>query len=198
MLEATHERFWPALPASSLGLLLNRESGVAEVSEQLRELTRAAGQSVQITSNREIHRESLEVFDRTFLVTRVLRLLTLGVAFVGVFSALLALHLERAREYAVLRATGVSRPGVAWLVTVQTLTMGLLAGLLAIPLGLMLANMLINVVNVRSFGWTMQSLVPPNALLSTVLLALLASALAGVFPAWRLGRVTIARQLREE
>ncbi len=81
-------------------------------------------QPLQVRSNREIRAQSLEIFDRTFAITRVLRLLAIGVAFVGVFSALMALQLERTREHAVLRATGVTPGQLSLLTLLQTGLMG--------------------------------------------------------------------------
>ena len=80
----------------------------------------------------------------------------------------------------------------------QTGAIGLLAGLLALPLGLSLAWALIDVVNRRSFGWTMQTVVDPLALLGALALALAAALLAGVYPAWRMSRTSPAAALREE
>ena len=74
----------------------------------------AGGQQLLIRSNSALRAEALEVFDRTFRITGVLRLLAGLVAFIGVLSALLALELERGRELAVLRATGLTR-GQLWL-----------------------------------------------------------------------------------
>jgi len=70
----------------------------------------------------------MEIFDRTFRITSVLRMVSGLVAFIGVLSALMALQLERARELGVLRANGLT-PGQVWhLVTSQTGLMGLAAG----------------------------------------------------------------------
>jgi putative ABC transport system permease protein len=111
---------------------------------------------VVIRENRELRALSLEVFDRTFEVTRVLRLLAFIVAFIAVLSALMALQLERSRELGVLRANGMT-PGQTWgLVTAQTGVMGAVAGILALPMGLVLAVVMIQVVNRRSFGWTLE------------------------------------------
>jgi ABC-type lipoprotein release transport system permease subunit len=75
---------------------------------------------VFIRSNQGLRQASLEVFDRTFAITAVLRALAFAVAFIGVLSALMALQLERARELGVLRANGLT-PGQVWtLVTTQT------------------------------------------------------------------------------
>ena len=67
----------------------------------------------------------------------------------------MALGLERARELGVLRTLGLTPRQVWGLVTAQTGLMGLLAGLFAVPGGLLLAWVLVYVVNRRSFGWTM-------------------------------------------
>lgn len=182
----------------SLGLMLDPQHDADTVIETLRATLGSPDRPLAVQSGQAIRDASLAVFDRTFEVTRVLRWLTVGVAFVGIFSALLALHLERAREFAVLRATGATRGQIAGLVLAQTLFMGILAGVLALPLGWITAEMLIRVINVRSFGWSMQSLLPANAAVATLLLATSSALLAGLWPAWRLARAGIARQLSDE
>src|SRR5690606_6504933 len=118
--------------------------------------------------------------------------------FAGVLSALMALQLERLREYAVLRATGMTPAQIAALVLGQTGVMGLLSGLFALPLGLLMARVLIDVINRRSFGWSMQHLLPPGVFAEALLLALAAALVAGIYPAWRAMRLDPARALREE
>src|SRR5690606_37046044 len=60
-----------------------------------------------VRSSARLREVSLSVFDRTFKITEVLRILAGLVAFLGVLSALLAIELERGRERAVLRALGL-------------------------------------------------------------------------------------------
>jgi putative ABC transport system permease protein len=153
---------------------------------------------VNITSNRDLKRFSLEIFDRTFLITDVLRLLAALVAGLGVLSALAALALEGAREFAVLRAQGLT-PGQLWkLVLGQSALIGLTAGLLALPVGLGLAVIMIKVINRLSFGWTVPFVWSPGVLLQALALTLGASLLAGIYPAWRSARTRPAEALREE
>lgn len=181
------------------GLALYAEEGVAveTLMERVRERM-PAGQEVIVRSNRGLREASMEVFDRTFTITGVLRLLAVLVAFVGVLSALMALQLERARELAVMRANGMTPGQVGGYVTMQTGLMGLIAGLLSIPLGLVLAYVLIYVINRRSFGWTLQFEVPGAILVQAVLLALVAALLAGLYPSWKMARSNPALALREE
>jgi len=157
-----------------------------------------AGAEVLIRSNRALREASLEIFDRTFAVTRVLRFLIVVVAFVGVLSALMALQLERVREMGLARALGLT-PGQVWgVVTAQTGLIGLVAGLLAMPVGVLLAGVLVFVINRRSFGWTMPIDVRPDILLQGLLLAVAAAVLAGAYPAARMARAAPADALHDE
>ncbi len=176
-----------AAPGADVGALVQRARALAE----------ASGQQVIVRSNRDLRAASLEIFDQTFVVTSVLRLLAVAVAFVGVLSALMALQLERRRELAMLRAQGMTPAEVRKLVFAETGLMGLWAGLLAVPLGLALAAVLVFVVNVRSFGWTLAFTVSPSVLLQAVGLAVGAALLAGVYPAWKMARTNPALAMRD-
>jgi len=152
----------------------------------------------RIVSSGELRAQSMDVFDRTFLITSVLRILAVVVAFVGVLSSLMALQLERTRELGVLRACGLT-PGELWrLVTQQTGLMGLAAGLFAIPTGLLMAAIMTFVINRRSFGWSLNMDITVGGLLQAVGVAIVAALLAGCFPAWKMARTSPAESLREE
>jgi putative ABC transport system permease protein len=73
--------------------------------------------------------------------------------------------------------------------------LGLFAGLFAIPVGIVTSLLLIYVVNVRSFGWTMPPVIESSPLVGTLLLSLGAALLAAVWPAWRLRRQLAASDL---
>ena len=197
MSRATYDRSFDDSGTTSLGLFLVEDADRDRVVREL-EARVPAGLTVDIQSNRTLRDASLEVFDRTFEVTAVLRLLAFVVAFVGVLSALMALELERSRELGVLRANGMT-PGQVWqLVTTQTGLMGVVAGVLAVPMGLVLAVVMIRVVNKRSFGWTLQMEVGPDVLLQAMGLAVVGALVAGLYPAWRMSRTSPAEALRGE
>ena len=119
-------------------------------------------------------------------------------AFIGVLSALMSLQLERARELGTLRATGMTRQQLWGLTLLETGLMGTTAGLLALPVGLALAWILVYVINVRSFGWTLRMELRPEYFLQALLVAVGAALLAGIYPALRLGNLEIATAIREE
>ncbi|WNG40627.1 FtsX-like permease family protein [Archangium violaceum] len=197
MLRDTYLRHFDDARVSGVALYAAPGQDVDELVARVRE--RAGNvQALDIRSNRALRETSLEVFDRTFTITHVLRLLAVGVAFIGVLSALMALQLERARELAVLRATGLTPRQLWGLVSLQTGLLGLLAGLFSLPLGVALAYVLVHVINQRSFGWTLQLLVSGDVLTQALVLALSAAALAGLYPSWKMSRANPAMALREE
>ncbi|NTX11380.1 ABC transporter permease [Myxococcus sp. CA056] len=197
MPRATYEHWYEDRGVSGVALYAAPGQDVDALVASVRE--RAGGeQALLVRPNRSLRQASMDVFDRTFTITQVLRLLAIGVAFVGVLSALMSLQLERAREFAVLRATGLTPRQLWGLVSLQTGLLGLLAGLFSMPLGVGLAYILVYVINQRSFGWTLRLAVTPETLGQAMLLALVASALAGLYPAWKMARANPALALREE
>ncbi len=188
---------WGDPNITSMGLFLESEESAEATVARLREHFQGH-QDLLIQSNRNLRQGSLEVFDRTFAITAALRLLAIIVAFVGVLSALMSLQLDRTRELGVLRATGMTNQQMWGLTLLETGLMGVVAGLLAMPVGYALAWILIYVINVRSFGWTLQMKLDPNYFLQAFIVAVLAALLAGVYPSWRLGKMVISEAIREE
>jgi len=151
-----------------------------------------------VRSNQTLRTASVAILDRTFAITNVLQLLATIVAFVGIFAALTAMQLERVREFGMLRAIGLDPRQLWQLVLGETSLMGVVAGVVAIPIGTAMAVALIYVINRISFGWTLQFAWMPDIYIRAMLTAIVAAVLAGIIPAWRIARVSPALALREE
>ncbi len=150
------------------------------------------------TAAREIYDESMNVFARTFRITEVLRLLSMLVAFIGILTALMAIQLERRKEFAVLRALGLTRAQVSQLIVTGSLQLGLVAALMAIPAGAIMAWVLTDAVQLRAFGWTMPLQITMQPMLLTLFMGITAALLASLYPAWQASRHNPAGQLRED
>ncbi len=172
----------------------------AEPDQTARELEEALApvQGLLARPNQAIRQAALAIFDRTFAITGALQALATVVAFIGVLSALLALQLEKQREFGILRAVGLTVRELRGLILLETGLMGTVAGLLSLPAGLALAVILIYVINRRSFGWTLQMVVTAAPFVQAVIVSLLASLLAGIYPALRMGEIAPADALRYE
>ena len=192
-----YRRLWHDPAVTAVGLYLEPRVNAAQEIPRLEAAVRAR-QELLIRSNAQIRSMSLAIFDRTFIITRVLYWLAAAIAAVGLVSALLAWELDRIRELSILRALGLTPRGTAALVVAQTLFMGGVALLAAIPAGLIIAVVLTKVIDRRAFGWHITMHLHAAQFLNALALALVAALLAGLYPAWRAGAGPIAAQMREE
>ncbi|MBW4049942.1 MAG: FtsX-like permease family protein [Proteobacteria bacterium] len=192
-----YRRMWHDDSVTAVGLYLAH--GI-DAAQEIARLTAAAGgrQALLIRSNAQIRAMSLQIFDRTFVITRVLYWLAAAIAAIGLVSALLAWELDRTRELSVLRALGLTPRGAAALVGAQTVFMGAAALLAAIPAGLIIAVVLTKVVDKRAFGWRIEMHLHAAQFTNALALALGAALLAALYPAWRAARGPIAGEMREE
>ena len=197
MRRAVYRRLWGDESVSGLGIYLDHGVNADAVIAAMYAAA-SARQALLIGSNADVRSLSMSIFERTFVVTRVLDWLAAGVAAVGLVSALLAWQLEHTHELAVLRSVGLTPAGTAILIESQTGFMGLVALLAAIPAGLATAILLVEVINRRAFGWQIDLHVRPSQIGSALALSLAAAFVAGLYPAWRNMRCGIAGALREE
>ena len=192
----TYERHWQDDHYSGFGIYTLPGTDMEALRVQVKQL--APERDLWLQDRNKILQTSLEVFDNTFVVTDILRVLAAIIAFIGVFSALMALQLERSQEHALLRAMGFLPAQVRRLIMSETGLLGLVAGLLAVPVGCIITALLILVINRRSFGWTMELHFSADIVLQGIVLGLAAALLAGIYPAWKISRAEPAEALRTE
>ena len=143
------------------------------------------GEQVNLLPAPAIHAAALRVFDQTFVVTELLKLLILGIAFVGIGSAFMVLGLARRGELQTLQSLGIGPRHCRRLLVWQGAGLGLLTALLALPVGYGLAWVLIEVVNPRAFGWRLAFEAAPLHAVTALLLAPVCGALASWYAARR-------------
>ncbi len=133
----------------------------------------------QWVSQRDVLALSLAIFDRTFAITRALNTLTLLVAAVAIFTSLLAIYQFRRPEYALWRSLGMSWPAFFAVSGFPIVLMTIMVMALALPLGVALSWLLIQKINVISFGWTMPVIVAREPII--FLFCVVASVVMGAF-----------------
>ncbi|HAY83515.1 MAG TPA: hypothetical protein DCY42_00950 [Chloroflexi bacterium] len=192
-----YRQYWNDQGISAAALKLEQDVDADQVAAELQNQILPM-QRLQIRPNRELRSDTLEIFDRTFAITGALQLLTTLVAFVGVVSAMLSLQLEKQRQLGLFRVLGLTVRQMWRLILMETGLMGLVAGVVAMPTGYLLALILVYIINRRSFGWTLQMHILPEPFIQALAVSLIAALLAGLYPAWRVSRRVAADALRFE
>jgi putative ABC transport system permease protein len=196
MSQTVYRQYWNDRGISGVAVYTDAGADVQAVADALR--AELGGSALQVQVNSALREQALVIFDRTFAITNALRILAVIVAFIGVLSALMALQIERARELATLLALGLTNVQLLSLTLLETGLMGLTAGLLSLPTGFVLSLVLIYVINLRSFGWTIQMTLDPWVFVQAVVISVSAALLAALYPLRRLLALPVAAALRQE
>ena len=194
---STFARHFGEQRSTSLAIYL-RPNAIAD--DVRSEILKSLGQRhrVFIYSNASLRSEVLRIFDSTFTITYALEVIAIFVAILGVASTLLTLILERRRELAILRLIGADRRQVRKMVVIEAALLGGVSQSIGIGVGLLLSLVLIFVINVQSFGWTLQFHLPVGFLVQSSVLVLLATALSGFYPAHRASELHASEQVEFE
>jgi putative ABC transport system permease protein len=141
------------------------------------------GRAVLVFSNRTLRRGAIAIFDRTFRITYALEAVAMIVAVMGIAGAMLAMTIDRRREFALLRFLGAAQDQVRRIILCEAGLLGLFANGIGLALGTVLSLLLVFVINKQSFGWTIQFHWPVALLLGILTVVYIATVLAGLYPA---------------
>ena len=191
--ESLFQTLFPKVLALRFGLRLPLEDVGAFVEGLQSEVGLTASSVINQAS---IKAYSLAIFDRTFTVTAALNILTLSVAGFAILMSLLTLTAMRVPQLAPAWAMGLTRWQLGRLELFRTVMLAVLTGVIALPLGLALAWVLLAVVNVAAFGWRLPMFLFPWDYAQLGGLAILAAGLAALWPALQLARTPPADLLK--
>ncbi len=188
------------LQARASGITVSRVGVVAPPDVSTADLMQQLRQDLNLTSDNVveaemIQRASVAIFDRTFVVTGALNILTLGVARFALLTSFLSQWSKRLPHLAPVWAMGITRPQLARLELTRSLAFAVVTFVLALPLGLLLAWVLLAVINVEAFGWRLPMYLFPMEWVRLFAMTLVVAALASLLPALRLMRMSPATLL---
>jgi putative ABC transport system permease protein len=151
-----------------------------------------------VVTNAEIRRQVMTIFDQTFMITYALLGVAIVVAVLGIVNTMTALILERSRELALLRVSGLSAGQLRTMLVLESALLGVASTATGLAMGYALSWILINVINKQSFGWTIDFYAPVALIATSLAVTLLAAALAGLAPARMANRIHIASAIKSE
>ncbi len=184
--DAVYGKAWDNSQISAASLRLAEGETVQELVTAIEDVFRRTDVELMYMLNQELRSSTIALFDRTFAITSALQVLAMLVSFMSILATLMSMMLDQARELATMRAVGMNRVQIGWLLVLEALVFGVSAIVLAIPLGLLLSTILVYVVNARSFGWSLAWSLQPWELGKALSVAIISALLGCIYPIWRL------------
>ncbi len=194
---STYLRIFNDRTINTLGVFVDRDNPRrTQLLDEVKQ--RAVRRGLPVYTRDQLWGNILAVFDSTFAVTRSMRALAILVAFFGIAGALMTLFIERQREFGIYRALGFSTRQVAAMTLMEGVGMAWVSFLMSIGVGTLLAWVLIRVINLRSFNWTIFFYPAWEPYIVAFAAAVLAGLAAAVYPIWKVYRTYPQMQIREE
>lgn len=192
-----YRRIWNDLRINRVALFLRDTSRLETVRT---ELVRRFSHKYQIlaVSNRELRNEILQIFDQTFAIAHALKVIAFIVAILGIVNSMLALVIERERDFGILRAIGTFKRQIQKMTLLEAQLMGMVSFFLGSASGILLSLVLIYVINKQSFGWTIQFFPIPSVFIQSIVLVIVAAFLAGLIPAHTAAKKQVAEAVKME
>jgi putative ABC transport system permease protein len=146
----------------------------------LRDRLRLEFPGLDIRNAGELRTLAMGIFEQTFRVTAALNGIGIAVALAGLLLGLVAIFEESARTWRTLDHLGFSRGRLLLAAGLEGAGIGLAAWVAGTLIGLALGWVLIAVINVQSFGWTLLWQVPVAGFLKFGLGLVVAGYLCGL------------------
>jgi putative ABC transport system permease protein len=151
---------------------------------------------VRSIHTRELLALSMQTFERTFVITDGLNIVTLLVAALSLATSVIMIDIDNRPQRALLRCMGVGNYQIIGLSLIQYTLLSLLAFVVALPFGIGLTWLLINLINVQAFSWSYPILITPSKLLSAGLMSVLLIVVVVALPLYRLGRRKLVEDIK--
>ncbi|WP_341663930.1 ABC transporter permease [Vibrio sp.] len=178
----------------TLGVILQDGIKASGLKHRLHSVFRVGAERTY--DNSHIHKKAMKVFDRTFSIADTLGNITLVIAICGIFFASLAGEVSRQRHVSLLRCLGITGKELILMGSLQLFLFGVISVLIALPLGLALANLIVDIVMKPSLGWTLNLQLISGEYFQTSIMAMCSLMLAGALPTMRMIRHTPMKFVR--
>jgi len=132
-----------------------------------------------------------------FMLFDALVVIAVVVAALGVVNTMTMNVLERVREIGMLRGIGMTRRQVGRMILAEAAAMGVIGGLVGVVVGIVMSyRMVVGMTELT--GWRFDYLFPTSAFIAGIVIVLVVSQVATLYPVWRAGRLNIVEAVQYE
>jgi putative ABC transport system permease protein len=175
-----------------LFVFITMQGGVTPQNTAALDKTLANYPNAKVQDQQEFKDNQASGLNATLNILYVLLALSVLVSLFGIVNTLVLTVFERTRELGMLRAVGMTRSQVRWLIRYESIITALIGAAIGIALGIVLSVLLIARVDFIILSW------PVVSLIVFVLAAIAVGLIAAIFPARRASRLNVLEALQYE
>ena len=187
---ATFDRIYT--PAQNQFVFLNVDGGVTKANDAKLDGILKGFPNAKVQDRDEFKKNQASFLGNILNILYVLLALSVIVSLFGIVNTLVLTIFERTRELGMLRAVGMTRWQVRWMIGLESVVTALIGAVIGITLGIILSVLLIVRVDFLVLSW------PVVSLIVFALVAVVAGLAAAIFPAQRAARLNVLEALQYE
>ena len=157
----------------------------------------AKSRHLTIQSGEEWRAEMRKMSLQFFMLFDAIVAVAVIVGALGVVNTMTMSVLERTREIGMLRSIGMTRTQITWMVLAEAAAMGVIAALFGIGAGLGLSFIMVTGMK-QGTGWSISCVFPTEPLYASIIIALVVSQVAAIYPMWRAVKTVIVETIKHE
>lgn len=171
----------------------------AEVSNVIEAIDASYGKRYRLSmeSNTAIRESVSTLMDTAFSLFDVMGVLSVLVASLGVVNTLTMNIMERTQEIGMLRAIGMTRGQVIKMVLAEAGLMGVIGGIVGLVFGILLSRIFLAGMSAMS-GYSLEFIVPFEAIILGLVVALLVSQIAAIQPSRKAAKTNVLEAIHYE
>jgi putative ABC transport system permease protein len=154
-------------------------------------------ENLTVISNQSLIENVLTLINQAYSMFDVMAMIAVFVGALGIVNTLTMNVVERTQEIGMLRSIGLTRGQTMVMVLTESLLMGLMGGVLGLGFGILLTRIFLWSMTAMS-GYKITFVIPVQAIAAALIIALVVSQLAAIFPARRAAQTQILDAINYE
>jgi putative ABC transport system permease protein len=169
---------------------------ISQVQKQIED-SYARRENLTVLSNQALIDQVFDLLNQAYSMFDAMAIIAMLVGALGVVNTLTMNVVERTQEIGMLRSIGLTRRQTLVMVLAEALLMGLIGGLFGLVFGAVLTRIFLWSMTAMS-GYKITFVLPLSAILIGLVIALVVSQLAALFPARRAAHIQILQAIHYE
>lgn len=189
-------RYFKIIDISAILLKVDDGYSVANVKQRIEDLY-GKKDHLSVESNAALKERIFGLMGNAFSMFDVLAYIAVIVASLGVVNTLMMNVMERTQEIGMLRGVGMTRFQVVKMVLAEAGLMGIVGGVVGLVFGVILSRLFLTAMTAMS-GYTLDYRMPVQAVVVAMLIAVVISQIAAIWPARRAASIRILDAIHYE